>query len=88
MVPVEATETFRPVDALRAVDYGAITDLAAKAAGPRARAIAAELTKFANKDLAPFAAAYHRLSETARAHMVVFCLSSKGLWTCYPAAFQ
>ena len=52
--------------------HGAITDLAAKAAGPRARAIAAELTKFANKDLAPFAAAYHRLSGTARAHICGF----------------
>ena len=52
--------------------YGAVTDLAAEAAGPRARAIAAELAKFADKDLAPFAAAYHRLSETARAHISGF----------------
>jgi hypothetical protein len=49
--------------------HGTVTDLAGEAAGPRARVVAAELSKFADKGLRPFAEAYYHLSETARDHI-------------------
>ena len=53
--------------------HGIAADLAAEAAGPRAREVATELAKFADKALSPFAAAYYRLSETASYHVQQLC---------------